>query len=69
MIDGSEKFIGTTFSKVFEGCGTFNGTVESYCKVTKLYHVTYPDGDSESLTHVELMELSPTDPNGSQAWN
>ena len=36
--------------------------------MTKLYNVTYPDGDSESLTHVELMELGPTDPNGSQAF-
>ena len=66
LVDGSEEFIGATFAKVFEGYGIFNGTVESYCKATKLYFVTYPDGDCESLTHVELMELGPTNPNGSQ---
>lgn len=49
--------IGQTFTKVFEGHGTFTGTVVEYNKEKKFFSVIYEDGDTEELRTDDLRAL------------
>ena len=49
------KIIGRSVKKVFEGYGTFKGTVKDYNKARRVYMVEYEDGDSEEMS-VQLLK-------------
>jgi len=49
--------IGRTFTKEFEGHGTFTGTVVEYNKEKKFFSVIYEDGDTEELRTDDLRAL------------
>ena len=51
------KTIGRSVKKVFEGYGTFKGTVKSYNKTRRVYMVEYEDGDSEEMSFNLLKEI------------
>jgi hypothetical protein len=56
--------IGTTVSKIFKDDNgvrrPFAGTVKSYDEMRKLYMIVYEDGDSEELTHEEVLSFLKT---------
>ncbi len=56
--------IGTTVSKIFKDDNgmrrPFACAVESYNEMRKLYMIVYEDGDSEELTHEEVLSLLKT---------
>ena len=58
--------IGTKFSKVFDGHGEFEGTVESFNAKIGWYHVVYEDGDEEDLDSEQLETLMAKQPNGAK---
>ena len=61
LSEGSQQHIGATFNKDFgEPHGCHYGTVTEYDIEARLYSVVYTDGDCESLTYDQLIELRPT---------
>ena len=61
------EFFGREIKKTFKGVGVFVGKVTDYHKSTG-YRVQYDDGDSEDLTHKELVRRPPRLPLDS-SWN
>ena len=52
--DGSERFkIGFRIHKLFDGVAHI-GAIDGYDPRDRMYHVTYEDGDEESLFHNEI---------------
>jgi hypothetical protein len=49
--------LGQTFTKAFEGHGTYTGTVVEYNKEKKFFSVIYEDGDTEELRTDDLRAL------------
>ena len=50
------QFVGRHVRKIFEGHGMFEGVVLAYNFKERLYNIGYTDGDSEEMTHAEVLD-------------
>ena len=56
MATAEGQFVGRHVRKIFEGHGIFEGVILAYNFKERLYNIGYTDGDSEEMTHVEVLD-------------
>ena len=50
------QFVGRLVRKIFESHGMYGGAFLAYDPFRCLYNIVYTDGDSEEMTHAEVLE-------------